>query len=342
MRALAVVAVMVMVAGCSSPAPASSAPSASPGASGAPAQTAPPTESSAPPTTAPPTPTPPPATSFSAAQSTVHLPKPLTRAAAFASGSQILIAGGLMAGGTTASVVAFDPGAGTFTTVGKLKHAVHDAAAGVLAGTMLVVGGGDKIAGVWVQTVDPAGSVTNTGALPRARADLGVAAVGDQLIVAGGGISPNVDTQVLATTDGVTYTVVAKLLQGVRYPSVAAMNGKVYVIGGEIGTGDTASVQIVDLASGTVTLGRPLAGAIAQATAMVIGGAILVMGGFHNRKWSSLIQRIDPFNGTVSTVGQLPYKVADAAGVVLDGTGYLIGGETKKPLDSIIVVTASP
>jgi N-acetylneuraminic acid mutarotase len=283
-----------------------------------------------------------PATSFTASLSDLHLPRPLSRAAAFAFGNQILVAGGLAGSGTSNAVLALDPAAATVTSIGKLRHAVHDTAAGVLGGKMLVVGGGDKIAAVWIQAVAADGSVTNIGTLPRARADLGVATVGNQMIVVGGGINPNVDTQVLATTDGVTFTVVAKLLQGVRYAAVAAINGKVYVIGGAVGTGDTAAVQIVDLASGTVTLGTPLAAAIAHATALVIGGAILVMGGLHVRKVGSLIQRIDPVDGSVKTVGQLPYKVSDAAGVVLDGKGYLIGGEAKKQLDSIIVVSAGP
>lgn len=342
------VSVALSLAACNSDTPAGS-PSPSSGPAGNAASHAPGgspsfavTPSAGPPSAPTPTDRATPATSFVAALSSATLSSPLSRSVAFAVNGKILLAGGFTGSGTTGALQLLDPAGGSVTTVGKLKHALHDAAGGMIGDRLLVIGGGDQVAGVWVQGVATDGTASVVGALPRARADLGAAVVGDQLIVVGGGASGNVDRQVLATTDGVTFRVIATLLQGVRYPGVAAMDGKLYVIGGQVGAGDTAQVQIVDVANGTLSVGTPLAGPISEATAFVVGGAILVMGGRHGRKASSLIQRIDPSSGSVTTVGQLPYKVSDATGVVVDGTGYLIGGESKNVLDTIITVSPSP
>lgn len=332
----------VLFASCNSPvtptaAPSPSAPepttaaSAAPGASGVPST----------PATGP-TPTPALAGSFTAAQSDLRLPKALSRAVAFAAGDRILVAGGISGNATSAAVLALDPAAGTIASVGKLKHPVEGAAAGDLGGSSLVVGGASQAAGVWVQAVADTGGVTNVGALPRARTGLRIAQVGEELIIVGGSARGNVDTQVLGTTDGIQFRVVAKLFQGVIDPAVAAIGGKVYVIGGETGAGATSAVQIVDVANGTVAFGTPLPHPISRATALVIGGAILVLGGRRGRTPSSVMQRIDPTDGSIRTVGNLPYQVFDAAGVVLDGTGYLIGGEAKNPLRTIILVSPGP
>lgn len=254
-------------------------------------------------------------------------------------GHQILLAGGLTSTGTVTTILSLDPAAPSISPVGNLRHGVHDAAAGEVGGKAFIVGGGNVNPSRWVQSVAADGSVTNVGRLPRARADLSVVTLGDQLFVVGGSSGPVVDTDVLATKDGVHFRVAATLLQGVRYAATAILNGKLYVIGGELAGGNTDAVQVVDLATGMVSFGPPLPRALSHATALVVGGAILVMGGRNVHKASALIQQIDTLNGAVTTVGRLPYKVSDAAGVLFDGSAYLIGGEDKTILDTIAVIS---
>ncbi len=270
----------------------------------------------------------------------VRLPQALSRAAAVANGSVVLIAGGLTAGGTVSTILAFDPAAGTVSKIGDLPYAVHDAGAASAGGVQFVFGGGNTAPTDWVQTVAADGTSSNVGTLPKPRADLTAVSVGAQMFVVGGGDPPSIDPKVLSTFDGTRFTTIAKLTQPVRYAAVAAMNGKLYVIGGEIGVGSTSAVQVVDLATGAVTLGSPLPAPLSDASAIVLGGELLVAGGRTDRGGSAAILRIDPVDGTVSTVGQLPYKESDAAAVVLGTTAYLVGGESQAPLDTIIALQA--
>jgi N-acetylneuraminic acid mutarotase len=269
----------------------------------------------------------------------VRLPDGLSRSVALADGHQVLIAGGLTANGTVSTILAFDPAAATITSVGNLPTAVHDAGGGAAGSTLLVAGGGNATPVDSVQSVASDGTSTSVGTLPKPRADLSAASIGDQLFIAGGGDPPSVDPRVLSTTDGAHFTDVAKLQQPVRYAAVAALDNKIYVIGGEIGTGDTSDVQVVDIASGTVTQGPPLPEPLSHAAAVVLNGAIYVLGGRNAGKASGGIERIDPIDGSVSVAGRLPYKVSDAAATVVDGTAYLIGGESKAPLDSVVAIT---
>jgi N-acetylneuraminic acid mutarotase len=193
-----------------------------------------------------------------------------------------------------------------------------------------------------VQAVASDGTATDAGTLPKPRADLGAASIGDQLFIAGGGNPPGVDPRVLSTRDGAHFTEIAKLPQPVRYAAIAAVDNRVYVIGGEIGTGDTSDVQVVDVASGAVTVGPALPQPLSHASAVVLDGAIYVLGGRNTGKASAAIQRIDPSDGSVSDAGRLPYKVSDAAAAVVDGTAYLIGGLAKAPLDTVIVLAPAP
>jgi hypothetical protein len=267
-----------------------------------------------------------------------RLPIATTRAVAFADGSAVILAGGLTANGSSRAVFRIPASPRTIRQVGRLAHAVHDAAGVFLGGARLVMGGGASTQDAWVQDVVVGSPGSVIGGLPVPRADLGAVVVGSEAIVVGGGAAGKADPRILATSDGVHFRVIARLPVAVRYAAVAAADGLVFVLGGTAGSGDVASIQVVDVAAGTVRVVGHLPATLSHATALVIGGVIVVAGGRHHGRAIDLIDSIDPLTLSVRTAGRLPRPLSDAAGVSVDGIGYLIGGEDTIPLSTIVAI----
>src|SRR5579864_1563427 len=186
-----------------------------------------------------------------------HLATALSRAVALPSGGKVRVLGGLgPANVSSRAVVDIDPTTGQSQPAGSLAAPVHDAAGAVIGGRDVVFGGG---AGAVVATVQSMGaSAADTSAeagavatLPSPRADLAAVATGGTTVIAGGYDGKSWLADVLSTTDGTTFSVVARLPQAVRYPAVAAVGSKVYVIGGELPAQppEATSVQVVDLST---------------------------------------------------------------------------------------------
>ena len=269
-----------------------------------------------------------------------RLPLATTRSVAFTDGAAILLAGGLTTRGTIGTVIRIPIGGGALETDGSLGHPVHDAAGVTLGGAMLVLGGGSSTQDSWVQRILPNRDGKVVGLLPAPRADLGAVIVGQEAIVVGGGAAGRADPRVLATVDGVHFRVVARLKVAVRYAAVAAVGGEVFIIGGSAASGDVATIQVVDVATGATHVAGELGVTRSHATALVIDGAVIVAGGRHGATALNSIVTINPVTARASPAGRLPIAVSDAAGVVVDGVGYLIGGEGDQPLSSIVVIAA--
>ena len=272
-------------------------------------------------------------------QSTIRLPSGRSRSVALAIGSGILVCGGLRASGTTGSILRIDLPSGRVSQVGSLPSPVHDAGGSVLNGSGFIIGGGRFGPGATVQGVAGAGHGTTLGTLPALRADLVAVTVDGEIAVVGGGTSTFYDTRVLATTDGIHFRVVARLLVGVRYPAVAVLGGLVYVIGASTAAGDTTAIQSVDPSTGVVRIVGHLAHGLSHASAFVLNGAVLVAGGRMTGRAQDAIWRLTPSTGGVRQVGRLPYAVSDMAVAVVGTSAYLIGGEAAGLLASVITVT---
>ena len=266
-----------------------------------------------------------------------RLPEAISRAVAFPGDASIVLAGGLTATGTTDGVLSIRLETGTATTVGHLKAPVHDAGGALIGGVPAVVGGGDAVAGTTVQSLLD-GTVTLLGNLPTARADLAVVDLGGVAYVVGGGTPSHPDAAVLATSDGVTFSEVARLSVPVRYPAVAAVGGSIIVVGGSDGTKDRAEIQAIDPATGTAAVIGHLPDALSHAAAVVVGGRLLVAGGRVRGKAVDQIWEINPDSGSATEVGRLPRVVSDAAAVGVDGIGYLVGGEDTGLLRAVISI----
>jgi hypothetical protein len=261
----------------------------------------------------------------------------MSRAVALADGKSIVLAGGLSSSGSLRSILSIDPTTGHLVQAGQLAAAVHDAASAVAGGRLLVFGGGNLAPVRTVQQI--AGPrATVVGQLPRPRADLAAVTVGDRSIVVGGGTPAELDRAILTTADGATFRTIGSLLLGARYPAVAAISGRLLVVGGTDGVHDLTAIQAVDPGSGTVRVIGRLPHGLSHAAALVLGGQVFVVGGRTGGLAQDTIWEVDPTTGSVTLAGHLPVAISDVAAVVLAGTGYLLGGETDGFQASIIVV----
>ena len=267
----------------------------------------------------------------------MRLPTGVSRTVAVAAGSDLLVLGGLAPGdSTTGRVWSVDTRNATARSAGALATPVHDACGAVLGGHAFVFGGGSSTTMSAVQEWQ-SGSSRVVAHLPEPRSDSSCAVSNGTAYVAGGFDGHRMVTDVLATTDGRHFRVVAHLRQGVRYAAVAAAGQSLFVVGGALATTEgTANgaqsdlIQRVDLASGRVDVAGHLPRPLAHATAVALGGLVLVVGGRHGTTASRDISWISA-KGFERNVGRLPQALSDAGVAVVGDTAVVVGGETSGP-----------
>ena len=205
-----------------------------------------------------------------------QMASPLSREAVVATGTRLIVLGGITPAGTSlAQVSSIDPRTGAVTSAGSLAIAVHDAATTTIGRTAFVLGGGSPDTVSTVQSfpvgLPPAlagvtGSVA--GQLPQPRSDLATATLPDPTgghvsttYVVGGYDGTHYLPSVLATTDGTHFTIAARLPIPVRYPAVVADAGHIYAFGGQVSspgaaTAATDDIQMIDPVTHRAISGR--------------------------------------------------------------------------------------
>ena len=156
--------------------------------------------------------------------------------------------------------------------------------------------------------------------------------------------------EIYATTTGRTFTKVADLPVGLRYPGVAVAGSTVIIAGGVSPAGATDVVYAFDPAADTVTpighLPAPighLPAPVGHAAAFALGGKVYVVGGLNASDVAvTSVTVIDPAAGTVHRLPPLSQPVTDA-GVVSVGTKVLIigGARTVNISTSVAAVLAA-
>ena len=326
------------LAGCSSGSGDTASDTSAPAAAGGDATTS----STAPPTTAVPA-------DPVAELASWSLPSALSRTACGAEGSTIRCASGLDANRTSSSaVLQIDPAAGSVQKVARIPNAIHDAAGAAFGGRVLLIGGGESEVATAAVVDTSSANPSKVGQITQPRSDVAAVASGDTLVVVGGYDGKVITPGVLTSSDGQTFTEVGTLVTPVRYPAVAALDGKVYAFGGKTRTPDgndsqTADIQRIDPATGEVTLVGQFPEPTGHMVAAVLDGTIYVMGGRTGTGTSltdsSAIWRFDPATGSVTPAGTLPKPVTDSTVAVVDGSAWLIGGERDgTPIDDVVVV----
>jgi Kelch motif protein len=261
-------------------------------------------------------------------QAGYRLPAPVERAVAVASGSEILVAGGLDAGGSsTNGVFRLEPASGRLTLLGSVPEPFHDAAAGLIGNRLYIFGGGSSKSSSSVQEFDLA---SHQGAvvahLPRPLSDLAAATIGNTIYLVGGYDDHHARAEIYATTDGTHFRLAGRLPQGVRYAAVAATNGKLVIAGGIVGGLPSSAVYGFDPGSGRVGRLGSLPTATGHASAVTLSGSVYVVGGLDlSGGTPSSATRIDVTAGTIApVVGAVP--IADAAAAGTPNEALLIGG----------------
>jgi N-acetylneuraminic acid mutarotase len=272
------------------------------------------------------------------------LSAPIANEVLFSDGSHVTILGGLDSTKfSTSAVVRVNPTTGASQPVGALAQAVHDSA-GVIAGNaILVIGGGgpSENGSAAVQRVDTTGHTTIVGQMPQPRSDHVAAAVGGKIYVLGGYDGARIVSDVVASTNGASFTKVATLPVPVRYPALAVIGKAIYLFGGVASTrgADTTAIQRLDTTTGQVETIGQLPTTLSHASALTLGGQVYLLGGYiNNTQLSSQILRFDPATASTSIAGQLPEPNSDAAAVTINGHGYLVGGKStaRDPLDTVL------
>jgi len=304
--------------------------------------------------TTPPTSVPPAAATSPPRPTSVHLAPapwtlavPISREVLVTDGTTIYLAGGLDgAGASSGAVRAIDPASGVQRTVGALTYPVHDAMGVWRDGRIVVVAGGSPPIRTDVQAVTPGAATTVVGRVPAPpRADHVVAEVDGTIYALGGGdeAATLLGTVVASSDGGATWRAAGSLVEPVRYPAVAVVDGLIYLFGGVRTTGglDTASVQRYDPRTQQTMVVATLPAPLSHSTAVVLDGVVFLLGGYVDNRRSAQVWRFDPATAAVSVTGAtLAAPVSDSAAVVIGGVGYLVGGEGAdgEPVPTVTVV----
>jgi PQQ-like domain len=278
------------------------------------------------------------------------LPTPVSRETATVSNGSVYLAGGLLGNQSSANgVFRLDPTTGAIHPAGTLPHPVHDAAAAVLSGRLLVFGGGASAVEDVVQSVDlHSGSSAIIGHLPTPLADLQAVSDGHTVYLVGGYDGNTPQASVWATTNGRSFRKVATLPAGVRYPAVTMLGGRIVVAGGETGSGAVDGIWMVDPATGKVSQAGRLPAPTTQGAAFVLRSRLFVAGGIgSNGRPSARVWSVDPVRRKVAPAGRLPGALADTAVATMGDTSLLLGGWDGTTLDRVsaarlVTVTVKP
>jgi Kelch motif len=175
-------------------------------------------------------------------------------------GGRLHLIGGWNASNTASASLAshdvFDPIAGTWTAAAPLATARNAAAAGVLDGRIVVVGGrapgiraSDQASLASCEVYDPVADRWSAGpALPQARASLAVAALGGRLYALGGESTPGGVRAAVTRLDSLTgaWTSLPDMPLAVHGLAATVVGDAIYLMGGFTGASDavgTASRQ---------------------------------------------------------------------------------------------------
>ena len=197
-----------------------------------------------------------------------------------APGGGLELAGGLLNGDhSSARVLHIDLPSGAVTDDGILATGVHDSAGAVLGGSSFVYAGGAATEVSGIQRLAPGGTATQVGRLPEPRSDLVAVVAAGKVVVLGGYSGSATLADVLVSSDGVHFTVLARLRVPVRYPAVVVRGTDIYLYGGDVAKRPTDAIQRVSLSPGAATVVGHLPRPTGHAAALVLGGAVWLAGG---------------------------------------------------------------
>ena len=260
-----------------------------------------------------------------------RLPAPVEREVAVAHNGEVIIAGGLDAGGaSTAGVFRMNPASGALTSLGTVRQPFHDAAGAVIGNDLFIFGGGEAQSSANVQRFNLGVHTSQAVAkLPRALSDLAAATTSNGVYLIGGYDGHTPRREIYHTIDGTHFSLTATLPVGLRYPAVAALGANVVIAGGVSPSGVMGEVYLLNTTTATLRLLGGLPAPVAHAEAFAIGNAVYIAGGIDAAGHiTAAITKIEPASDQIIRVpGAVP--VSDAATVAADGSELVVGGVTS-------------
>src|SRR5262249_22186263 len=116
------------------------------------------------------------------------------------------------------------------------------------------------------------------------------------------------------------------------FPSVAALDSRIYVIGGSPASNlfqlDVSTVEVLDTTTGTWSSAPAVPNAREGAAAAVVGGRIYVIGGFSRatNSYVSAVDVFDPLTNAWSSAAGIPTPRSYAGVAIVNGQIHVLGG----------------
>lgn len=170
--------------------------------------------------------------------------------------------------------------------------------------------------------------------LSEARQEIGVAAAGGRIYVAGGFYANAATSDLFEAYDpvGNRWQRLEPLPIAVNHPGMAALDGKLYVLGGYRGPGlgrPTAAVQVYDPVSGRWSQKSPMPTARGGLIAVELGGRLYAVGGAAGASVGDFAV-YDPATDRWSELPPMPTPRDHLAAGVIGGKIYVVGGRNQQ------------
>ena len=261
-------------------------------------------------------------------------------AAGAANGFLYAIGGANLAGTTLRTVTAYNPSTNTWITKAQLPAAREGVNGATAIGSTLYLPGGFDAAGSLTRTLYAYNANTNHWAskanMPVVGGCGGSAVIGGKLYVFSGctrsASGAQIGSALLHRYDPLTNTWLARRSapQSHFQPVVAAIGGKLYVVGGNSGTGTgvaTGRVDVYDAATNLWSRGATMPTPRVTAAVAVVGGKLQVMGGRDGATYLDAVEVYDPVtNAWSKRAPMITGRAALGTGTV-NGFIYAVGGK---------------
>lgn len=267
------------------------------------------------------------------------MPRPRTEVAVAAWRGRIYVIGGIDGfARTTSTVQVYDPATDTWTMGPPLPRAVHHAMAAAIGDRLYLVGG---FSGVRFAASDRVfafdGSTwREVTPLPEPLGASGIAVLDGRIhVVSGQGRAGNVTSHYEYDSGRDLWARRADLEVARDHVALAALNGKLYAIGGRLGgkiSRNLAVVEVYDPRTDAWSRAASLVKARSGHTAAVLGGRLYVFGGEEPR---ATIRPVEVFDGrSWSVATSLPTPRHGLGSAVHDRAIFVLSGG-KRPALSV-------